>query len=88
MKPCRREGDARLVDLAARASRRDLLRRAGRARVALVSLAFVTIQLLSLVAFDVKTWGVLIWNSTTLGHDWLDGVIWKLRRPDVAKHLV
>jgi len=57
--------------------------------VALVSLAFGTIQLLSLVAFDVKTWGVLIWNSTTLGHDWLDGVIiWKLRRPDVAKHLV
>jgi hypothetical protein len=56
--------------------------------VALVSLAFGAIQVLSLVALDVKTWGVLIWNSTTLGHYWLDGVIWKLRKPDVARHLV
>lgn len=58
------------------------------ALIGLVSIAFGAIQLLSLVALDSKTWGVLVWNSTTLGHYWLDGVIWKLRRPDVAQHLV
>lgn len=54
----------------------------------LVSIAFGVIQLASLAALDAKTWGVLIWNSMTLGHYWLDGVIWKLRRPEVARHLV
>jgi hypothetical protein len=32
--------------------------------------------------------GMMVWFSMTLGHYWLDGVIWKLRKPEVRKHLV
>jgi hypothetical protein len=35
-------------------------------------------------AWDAYRWGAVVWISFTLSHYWLDGVIWKLRRPEVA----
>jgi hypothetical protein len=35
-------------------------------------------------AWDAYRWGSVVWISLTLSHYWLDGVIWKLRRPEVA----
>lgn len=34
--------------------------------------------------WNVFTWTGVFWISLTLGHYWLDGVIWKLRRPELA----
>lgn len=31
---------------------------------------------------------VLVWMSLTFGHYWIDGVIWKLRKPELQKQLV
>lgn len=34
--------------------------------------------------WDAYTWGGVIWVTLTLSHYWLDGIIWKLRRPELA----
>ncbi len=34
--------------------------------------------------WDLNTWMGVVWISLTLSHYWLDGVIWKLRKPHVA----
>lgn len=38
--------------------------------------------------YNPDTWASLVWLSLTLGHYWLDGVIWKLRKPELQKQLV
>lgn len=38
-------------------------------------------------AWDAYRWGAVVWISLTLSHYWLDGVIWKLRRPELAGRL-
>lgn len=38
--------------------------------------------------WDAYTWGGVVWVSLTLSHYWLDGVIWKLRRPELAARLL
>lgn len=37
--------------------------------------------------WDLNTWMGVVWISLTLSHYWLDGVIWKLRKPHVAARL-
>jgi len=34
--------------------------------------------------WNVFTWTGVVWISLTLSHYWLDGVIWKLRKPELA----
>ena len=34
--------------------------------------------------WDAYTWGGVVWITLTLSHYWIDGVIWKLRRPELA----
>ncbi len=34
--------------------------------------------------WDEWTWAGIVWISLTLSHYWLDGVIWKLRKPELA----
>ena len=34
-----------------------------------------------------ETWAGVVWLSFTLSHYWLDGVIWKLRRPELASRV-
>lgn len=38
-------------------------------------------------SWDAYTWGGVVWTSLTLSHYWLDGVIWKLRRPELASRV-
>ena len=38
-------------------------------------------------SWNFYTWGGVVWISLTLSHYWLDGVIWKLRKPELAKRL-
>lgn len=68
----------------------------GRARVALYmvllwSLAggvYGVIYLLSLATpLSFYSWAGIVWVSLTLGHYWIDGVIWKLRRPELAQRV-
>lgn len=33
------------------------------------------------------TWAAIVWISLTLSHYWIDGVIWKLRRPELAQRV-
>jgi hypothetical protein len=33
------------------------------------------------------TWAGIVWVSLTLSHYWIDGVIWKLRRPETAQRV-
>jgi len=40
-----------------------------------------------LPAWNFYTWAGIIWVSATLSHYWIDGVIWKLRRPELAKRV-
>lgn len=43
---------------------------------------------LSLVtSWSFYTWAGVIWVSLTLSHYWIDGVIWKLRRPELAQRV-
>ncbi len=37
--------------------------------------------------WNVYTWGAVVWISLTLSHYWLDGVIWKLSKPEVARRV-
>ena len=37
--------------------------------------------------WNFATWGGVVWITLTLSHYWLDGVIWKLRRPELASRM-
>jgi hypothetical protein len=37
--------------------------------------------------WDFFGWAGVIWVSATLSHYWIDGVIWKLRRPELAQRV-
>ncbi len=37
--------------------------------------------------WDFTTWAAVVWISLTLSHYYLDGVIWKLRRPELARRV-
>lgn len=37
--------------------------------------------------WDFFTWMAVVWITLTLSHYWLDGVIWKLRRPELARRV-
>jgi hypothetical protein len=50
----------------------------------LAGAVYGVIWLLSLVAMDFYRWAAVIWVGLTLSHYWIDGVIWKLRRPELA----
>jgi hypothetical protein len=53
----------------------------------LAGAVYGVIFVLSLVALDFNRWAGIIWVGLTLSHYWIDGVIWKLRRPDVASRV-
>lgn len=49
---------------------------------------YVGIFALSLVTpWNFYTWAGIVWVSLTLSHYWIDGVIWKLRRPELAQRV-
>ena len=51
----------------------------------LAGAVYVVVFALSLVtSWNFYTWAGVIWVSLTLSHYWIDGVIWKLRRPELA----
>jgi hypothetical protein len=58
---------------------------------ALAGSVYGVIFALSLVTreagWNFYTWGAVIWITLTLSHYWLDGVIWKLRRPELARRV-
>ncbi len=57
---------------------------------ALAGSVYGVIYALSLVTRDgwnFATWGGVVWITLTLSHYWLDGVIWKLRRPELARRV-
>ncbi|MCA2980836.1 MAG: hypothetical protein INH41_30055 [Myxococcaceae bacterium] len=58
---------------------------------ALAGSVYGVIFALSLVTRDsgwnFVTWGGVVWITLTLSHYWLDGVIWKLRRPELARRV-
>lgn len=56
--------------------------------LAIAGTVYGGIILASKVALDAERWGSMVWMSLTFGHYWLDGVIWKLRKPELQKHLV
>ena len=53
----------------------------------MAGLVYAVIGLLSLVAYDLNTWMGVVWVGLTLSHYWIDGVIWKLRRPELASRV-
>ncbi len=56
--------------------------------MALAGAVYVVIFALSLVTpWSFYTWAGVIWVSLTLSHYWVDGVIWKLRRPELAQRV-
>ena len=36
---------------------------------------------------DLETWSTIVWTSLTFSHYWVDGFIWKLRRPELRANL-
>lgn len=57
------------------------------ALLALVGVFYGGILVVGAFVLDQKTLGSLVWLSLTFGHYYLDGVIWKLRRPELARTL-
>lgn len=56
--------------------------------MALAGAVYVVIFALSLVTpWPFYWWAGVIWISLTLSHYWIDGVIWKLRRPELAQRV-
>jgi hypothetical protein len=53
----------------------------------LAGAVYLLIGALSLVAYSLNLWMSVIWVGLTLSHYWIDGVIWKLRRPEVASRV-
>jgi hypothetical protein len=45
-------------------------------------------QLAARFSYNADTWASMVWISLTLGHYYVDGVIWKLRKPELQKQLV
>ncbi len=54
----------------------------------IAGIVYGLMNLAALVVLDAETWGTLVWTSLTFGHYYLDGVIWKLRKPELQKQLV
>lgn len=56
--------------------------------MALAGGVYVVIFALSLITpWSFYQWASVIWVSLTLSHYWIDGVIWKLRRPELAQRV-
>lgn len=56
--------------------------------MSLAGAVYVVIFALSLVTpWSFYTWAGVIWVSLTLSHYWVDGVIWKLRKPELAQRV-
>jgi hypothetical protein len=56
--------------------------------MSLAGAVYVVIFLLSLVtSWSFFVWAGVVWVSLTLSHYWVDGVIWKLRRPELAQRV-
>lgn len=56
--------------------------------LAMAGAVYGVIYGLSLVTpWDFYTWAAIVWVSLTLSHYWIDGVIWKLRRPELAQRV-
>jgi hypothetical protein len=56
--------------------------------LALAGAVYGVVFALSLVTpWNFYTWAGIVWVSLTLSHYWMDGVIWKLRRPEVARRV-
>lgn len=60
-----------------------LLAMAGLVYVVIYSVAFIE----PVKGWNVYTWTGVVWISLTLSHYWLDGVIWKLRKPELAQRV-
>lgn len=56
--------------------------------LAVAGVVYGLLTLASRFVWNAATWGSLVWISLTFGHYWLDGVIWKLRKPELQKQLV
>jgi hypothetical protein len=56
--------------------------------LALAGSIYLALNVAAAVVYDTATWGSLVWISLTFGHYYLDGVIWKLRKPELQKRLV
>jgi hypothetical protein len=56
--------------------------------LAIAGIVYGLLTLVSKLVLDPEIWGSIVWMSLTFGHYWLDGVIWKLRKPELQKHLV
>ena len=53
--------------------------------MSLAGAVYAVVFALSLVtSWAFYPWAGVIWVSLTLSHYWIDGVIWKLRRPELA----
>lgn len=61
-----------------------LLALAGSGYVLIGGLTFASKAIQGPAAWDQYTWAAIVWISFTLSHYWLDGVIWKLRKPELA----
>jgi hypothetical protein len=53
----------------------------------LAGAVYGVIFVLSRVTLDFNRWAAVIWVGLTLSHYWIDGVIWKLRRPELASRV-
>lgn len=56
--------------------------------LAVAGMVYGGLTLASKVVYTAEIWGSLVWISLTFGHYYLDGVIWKLRKPELQKQLV
>jgi hypothetical protein len=58
------------------------------ALLALVGVFYGFATLGAQVKYNADIWASLVWLSLTFGHYYLDGIIWKLRKPELQKQLV
>jgi hypothetical protein len=58
--------------------------------LAMAGATYGVLQLLTLTGLgglNAEAWAVIMWTSLTFGHYWVDGFIWKLRKPELRNHL-
>lgn len=59
----------------------------GATLLAMAGVVYGLILLFGRLFWDAKVLGALTWLALTFAHYWLDGLIWKLRRPELRRNL-
>ena len=55
--------------------------------LAVAGVVYALLRTASAITLNMEIWSTIVWTSLTFSHYWVDGFIWKLRRPELRAAL-